>query len=81
MLINTVPIFKSRHPDRSCRRPTLSVAGSFHEGAEVLLQEYPGAAGEHHHDFIYEGAESTRAFTTSHSARQTSGTQSSSIWA
>ena len=55
MLINTVPIFKSRYPDKSYCRPTLSVAWSFSEGAEVLLQEYPGAAGEHHHDFISGG--------------------------
>jgi len=55
MLIHTVPIFKSRHPDRSCSSLTLSVAWPFSEGAEVLLQEYPGAAGEHRQDFISGG--------------------------
>lgn len=55
MLINTVPIFKSRHPDRSCCRPTLAVAWSFSEGAEVLLQECPGEAGDHRRDFISGG--------------------------
>lgn len=63
MLINTVPICKSRHPGRSCCRSTLPVAWFFNRGAEGLLQEHSGADGEHH--FISEGAESTHAFTLS----------------
>lgn len=55
MLINTVPIFKSKHPGRSCCRPTLSVVSSLSGGAEVLLQDHPEAAGEHHHHFISGG--------------------------
>lgn len=55
MLINTVPIVKSKHPGRSCCRPTLSVALSLSGGAEVLLQEHPEAAGKHHHHFISGG--------------------------